>query len=284
MSDSVLLKTLPRIPSIIYTFWEGDLTVIADLCIKLMGRMNPHWRVVVLDSTYLLERPSGYDALSVQAKSDWARTSMIAETGGVWLDATCIMLRPIESWVDVNSEALHAFLVPFGCDVAESWAFAAPSNCLLVQRWRDEFRNAIVGGFKMFNRTHDIPECLTNRLPYLTIHQALHVARQELPNEPVHLLPSTSDEGPYGIAERCKWDNSKIVHALSLLNLDQLSMPFIKLNGQMTKKIKFDLSAKPVGHIEKLLGAKFVKKRNILKFIVIVVCITVCFFVLKLIL
>lgn len=252
------------IPKIIYVFWEGKLNTFTNACFANIKSMNPDCKVILLSSKSVNNKPMNYDKLSVQAKSDWARVDAVSKTGGVWIDIGCIVLKPFDSWIDFNSTVFHAFEVPFGCNVIESWAFAAPKDCPLVNRWKNEFKQAIEKGFEIYNKENDKPQCLKSWLPYLTIHQALHIARKKVPHKHLKIMKSTSENMPFYEVSRCKWDNVCFVNTLK--NAKQLNSIFIKLTGSMNTAVNkvgirrmnmIELLRKnKYSHVERVLGIR----------------------------
>lgn len=252
------------IPKIIYVFWDGKMNTFVSSCFENIQRMNPKFKVILLSSKSISDKPINYEKLSVQAKSDWARVDAVSKTGGVWIDISCIVLKPFESWIDFDSDTFHAFEVPFGCDVIESWAFAAPKNCPLVHAWKNEFKQAIEKGFEIYNNENDAPKCLKSWLPYLTIHQALHIAREKISHKNLKILKSTATNMPFYEVSKCKWDNSCFVNTLK--NAPKLDSIFIKLTGSMNIAINKVgvrrmniielLRKKKYSHVERVLGIR----------------------------
>ena len=245
------------IPRIIYVFWDGDMDVFTRACFENIKRMNPSCKVVLLSSDTIENKPKNYDTLKTQAKSDWARVEYISKTGGVWIDIHCVVLKPFESWVDFTSDAFHGFYIPFDCDVIESWAFAAPKNCPLVTQWKNEFKNAIELGFETYNQENEIPDCLKGELPYLTIHQALHVARKKVPDKKLKIMSSTEKHMPYHLISEYKWNSERFVNML--MKADVLDSIFIKLNGGIRGPINIlnlQPNASPTSHFERVLHVR----------------------------
>ena len=253
------------IPRIIYVFWDGDMDVFTTACLENIKRMNPSCKVVLLSSDTIENKPTHYDTLSPQAKSDWARVESVSKTGGIWIDIHCIVLKPFESWVDFTSDAFHGFYIPFGCDVIENWAFAAPKNCPLVMEWKNEFKNAIEVGFETYNEKNEIPDCIRTWLPYLTIHQALHIARKKVPDKKLKILSSTDTHMPYHLISKYHWNNTRFIDML--LKANDLDSIFIKMNGGMRAPIN-NLKLQPTSlrdsHFERVLHISDAKSINII--------------------
>jgi hypothetical protein len=68
---------------------------------------NPDWVIVYLTDTnirnYLDDIDYMYDekkTISMQAKSDIIRLSLLNRYGGIWADATMLCMRPLNQWID----------------------------------------------------------------------------------------------------------------------------------------------------------------------------------------
>lgn len=272
------------IPKIVYVFWDGTMDTYTTACLRNIQKMNPAFKVVVLSSETTEDKPDNYDALFVQAKSDWARVDAVCKTGGVWIDISCIVLKPFEAWIDFDSDAFHGFEVPFDCDLVENWAFAAPKGCPVLLQWRWQFKKAIEDGFEKYNRNNEIPPCLEKWLPYLTNHQALHVAWKSVPNQEVRIVDSTSKDMPYHLISVCEWNNSRFVELLR--REKHLTSVFLKVNGQMKKELEWkgvrEMTAEEVSdidrysHVERLLKIRIGEGGQArLTFLVVSICVLI---------
>lgn len=179
--------------------------------------------------------PRGWENLTMQHLSDLVRLELVGSLGGVWLDASVALTQPLESWVPEVSKdgALRGFDLDFallqrkevsaaGADwqrhfhsdgallpisdppppqrVFESWAFAAPRDCLALRLWREEFRRAVAadGGPKGYcdllladpASAAYLPTSLRRWLPHLTVHATLARMRHARPEAPVSTLPA----------------------------------------------------------------------------------------------
>jgi len=242
------------IPKIIYVFWEGNMNVFIRACFNNIKRMNPGFEVKLLTSESIDQKPKNFDDLKVQHKSDWARIEAIAKTGGVWIDISSIVLKPFDSWIDFDSDTFHGFEVPFGCDVIENWAFAAPKGCPLIDAWKKELKKAFDIGFKTYNKENDKPECLKSWLPYLTMHQALHIARRKIQYKNIKILKSTAINMPFNLISQCGWDSECFIKKLK--NEKKLHEIFLKLNGSLTNQI-ISKGIREMNFIEKVFKDKF---------------------------
>ncbi len=254
-------------PRIIYVFWhegEAKLPVFIAACLRRMRKMCPSFTIVVLDNDSLGPLPKGYHSLRVAHKSDWAKVCKIAETGGIWIDISCVLLKPVESWVDMQSDALQGFCFPSDRDIMENWAFAAPRACKLVLLWREEFRTAIERGLRHYIAENTPPASLKDHVPYLTQHLALHVARSKAPWEPIVI--HNSEDGPFMLHKMCNWKLCEHYHTDALPDI-----PFIKMRGDEVKQIR----ASPLSDMERILEIR-IEKRHTAISIVLSILVLVC--------
>ena len=99
-------------------------------CIAQIAKINPGWLVYVMYPENPLSIAGISDPFPVGGKgpidiahvADWYRASVMAKHGGVWIDASSVALKPVTSWVDVNSPALQGFAAPWSNDTMENWA------------------------------------------------------------------------------------------------------------------------------------------------------------------
>ena len=196
------------IPRRLFTFWrDGPMAAgtraaveseLVKCCLALMQYRctADRWTFRLLRGaeTDLPDPPVDPSGLSGAQLADWYRLCALSAYGGVYLDATCILLQPIEKWVDLRSEAVQGFeFVPDG-DTMESWAVAAPGGSAFCARWRDEFGKALKMGVRSYCDSlprHVLTHPLCESLPYLAIHAAWRVVRAEMPETPFRLVCAT---------------------------------------------------------------------------------------------
>ena len=100
----------------------------------------PDWEVHVLSRAnlrdYLDEErlPVGWRDLNVLQLSDLIRLEVLAERGGVWLDATVALVEPLEAWVPELSE--QGALIGFDIDFALLQAKEVSPSC---SGWAEHF-------------------------------------------------------------------------------------------------------------------------------------------------
>lgn len=215
---------MTSIPKHYYTYWHS-LTPpdLVQLCFDRFEELNPGWTGHILNERDLakIPHPKNFDKINTPAhRADWVRCYTLAKHGGVWLDSSIIMLKPLESWVDMDFNGLQGFWIG---DAFENWAFAVPQNCPFMSAWRDEFQNAIEVGFDTYATMPRVQPLakLQKGLPYLTMHLCWRVVRAKMPDYPLKATQST--DGPFVV--------QKSTHFLTLFTVLKLSFfPKSKLN------------------------------------------------------
>lgn len=95
------------VPRQIYMLWdrpEAEWPQIVRLCIPLWRDLNPGWDITLFDDATMRAElaqdyaPEVIDALAVQGRADLLRIKLLASRGGVWIDATCLPLKPLDRW------------------------------------------------------------------------------------------------------------------------------------------------------------------------------------------
>ena len=258
------------VPKVLYMFWhDGKPGKELRHMISLAKRMNPTWKVRLLSEKSPCAKPQGFEKLQPAHKSDWYRISYIEKYGGVWMDISCIHLRPLETWVDLRSAALQGFRWPGRTTTMENWAFAAAPHNAFVREWKREFESAIVMGFATYERRYDKTLLGSDTemfvLPYLTQHAAWRVVRRRVP-EAKHpefrvTMRRSMDpaSGPLFFSMAFD-DGDEMARLLSTASADRYrQMPFIKLRGwdrEGLRELLTESERVPCGHVMKLLRWK----------------------------
>ena len=130
------------IPKVIWFLWFQGIErapLVVRKCLESWTVCNPGWRIVTLSEKNIAQYGStDYQSgnlarLSPQQKADLLRLDLLAHHGGVWADATCFCVRPLDDWLEVNlSSGFFAFHRPGPDRLISSWFLAAePDNVLM---------------------------------------------------------------------------------------------------------------------------------------------------------
>lgn len=126
------------LPKIIWFLWLQGLEnapIEVKECYKSWVRNNPGWKINFIDA----ENISQYVTLpewpvASYVASELLRINLLAEHGGVWVDATCYCVRPLEEWLPAYMTAgFFAFNRPGPDRMLSSWFMASyPQNSITV--------------------------------------------------------------------------------------------------------------------------------------------------------
>ena len=134
----------------IWSYWqqgEERAPGLVQLCLESWRRLNPGWRIVVLDERSLsdfagiagvvnLDRSD----ITVQKVSDLARLCLLREHGGVWTDATVFCRVPLNEWLpEYAATGFFAFANPGVDRLLSSWFLAAARDNLLLDGFHRAF-------------------------------------------------------------------------------------------------------------------------------------------------
>lgn len=132
------------IPRIIWFLWFqglGNAPYAVRKCHESWVVRNPSWELVCLDDASLQAVASAdyyagsFATLSRQQRSDLLRLDLLARHGGVWADATCFCVQPLDSWLPPNLDSgFFAFSRPHPDRIISSWFLAAEPQNILVSR------------------------------------------------------------------------------------------------------------------------------------------------------
>lgn len=144
-----VMQTANIIPLNIWSYWEGPNNKYIDICYKSWLKHCPNYNIVVLNSKNLIKylpeiRFNNFKHKDSQARiSDYVRFNILVKYGGIWLDATIIITRPL-IWVEnYKTEFVgywrQASTTSKKYKVVESWFLACSRNNKFMRLWRDEF-------------------------------------------------------------------------------------------------------------------------------------------------
>lgn len=200
---------------VIYTYWhEAPFPPLMMHCVSSWTSLNPDYEVVIVDKRFAMEHlspPEWFAELIPQHQADWVRLKLLAERGGVWLDATSYLLKPVTAWAS-DDKALSIFAIDGfdkqkkdlkvkimkridcrGSVRLENWALACPKGHDFVLAWFDQFETACALGHVAYvarlKKQGLYPKCFVHRLPYFNQHLAASVVyHNRLHRDPVRVL------------------------------------------------------------------------------------------------
>lgn len=168
------------IPKNIYSYWDSEVyPPLVIHCISSWKRLNPSFEVFIYSDDMIKKTfnpPEEYFKLCPAHKSDWSRLQLLKTYGGVWLDATIFLHKPLSSWIDFKSNNLHIFKPPLlfsKYEMFDNWAFACTRNDTFIISWFELLNNSLEMGhsnfIKKIKETDQCPQ-FDNDLPYFMMH------------------------------------------------------------------------------------------------------------------
>ncbi len=131
----------------IYSLWlqgRENAPELVRINFDRWERLNPDYELVVLDKTtaqpYLADFPIDPNKLTVQTFSDILRVRLLAQTGGIWTDASVYPVKPLSKWLHTHMQRQTFFAytnpsryhMPIG-----SWFLVAREDCPMIKKWND---------------------------------------------------------------------------------------------------------------------------------------------------
>ncbi|GBQ29842.1 hypothetical protein AA0472_3119 [Acetobacter estunensis NRIC 0472] len=234
------------IPRIVWMYWDGDTKPpLVEATIARVRALNPDHDVRLLDNRSVREHIEApfleRSDLAAALKSDLIRLELLAQYGGIWVDATCIFHESLQ-WVHDASCSDSADLVAYyraqdtqdrRFPIIESWFLACPPQTTLVQVWRDELRKVLTLGRDAYFRSlvarpdYDTIRQGIERPEYLLVYLAEQIALREA--EASALFLRKAEDGPFLYQMAVRWDRERIATLLCRLDAPVTPPPVIKL-------------------------------------------------------
>jgi hypothetical protein len=220
------------IPKIIWSYWDNPETVpkTVKLCMESWKKQNPNYEIRMLNkvnfSEYvkiedeILNNPN-YNDIPAHF-SDLVRIHALEKYGGVWVDSSMLMSKPLDSWLfeESDKEFYGFYFAGFTTTkpVIENWFFACKQNSKFMKLWLQEYLNvskyASIEEYVNSRKEMDIDITKINGPIYLFQHVAAQKVLQ-IDKYPIDKLSlSMAEEGPYKYLVEANWDSNKGVHSL----------------------------------------------------------------------
>ncbi|PAT35116.1 glycosyltransferase family 32 protein [Vandammella animalimorsus] len=252
------------IPRVIWTYWhDAQPPLVVQRCIDSWRRLNPQHTVHLLHAgnvrQFLPDLPEALAQLNIAKQTDWMRLALLQRHGGIWLDASIILTRPLDDWLPALQQAQRADFVGFYLDgyttapdfpVIESWFLAAPAGNPFIAQWLARFHAAVVeqgtasylqtlrqqGRFAQYTQNIGEPS-------YHTIHvvaqEVLHQAVALPPAQPWRLALLRAEDSAYWLHLQARWKRRPLYARLLWAPGDASRWPaLVKLRGGERNKLE----------------------------------------------
>lgn len=146
--STLLNMTINKLPKIIWIIWFQGLEGAPDVvkcCYASWIEKNPGWKIILItDSNYKdyfdLDSAVAKERISIQERSNILRMGLLAEHGGVWVDATCFCSVPLDSWIhNYTKSGFFIFRDPGEDRIISNWFIASVKNQHLTKSFNMEY-------------------------------------------------------------------------------------------------------------------------------------------------
>jgi hypothetical protein len=115
--DDMVTSAGPAVPRRIFSYWDkgfDSAPEIVQLCVSSWRHFNPDYEFVLLDAWSAADMfpelfgQASFQRSNVQVQSDLLRLHAVTRMGGIWLDTTVFLTKPLD--LIVNSSLPSCFL------------------------------------------------------------------------------------------------------------------------------------------------------------------------------
>lgn len=240
------LKRYDRIPKVVWIFWADPiLPAEVNACVSRIKKLNPSYQINLLDKNTInqyIDIDINNEKMPLANISDLIRLKLLKNFGGVWLDATIIMNKPLDWFIDDNQNNID--LIAFyretstsnnAYPVLESWFLAAPKESHYINRWLENFQIVESIGsksyFEMVSNRTDYAEIKQRISPpeYLIVYLANQITMKEI--DSCNLKLYLADKSAYIIQDTLGWRAYKTHAYLNILDAPIELSPIYKLTS-----------------------------------------------------
>jgi hypothetical protein len=229
----VMASDMNGVPRRIWILWTQGLDQMPSVprgCIESWAQHNAGWDIKILTGETLCQwadprlcRPDAQSQRPYRL-SELARLSLLATHGGVWVDATCYCMKPLDEWLpDCLDSGFFAFDRPGRDRLMSSWFLASRPSGYIPQQmfealgryylgrrlvdagWRRVVRRTLDGALNRSIRTTSLwfawplPELGIS--PYLSFHYLFNLLTKTDPSfrEIWERTVKVSSDGPHSL-------------------------------------------------------------------------------------
>ncbi len=234
------------VPRIVWTYWDDARPPsLVRACLESWLEHAGRFELRLLDDGNLGDwidaLPPGLERDPIR-RSDWIRLDLLRRHGGIWIDASSIVTRPLD-WVLDEQHATGADLVGYFLrryttdarfPVVENWCMAAPPGSRFIADLHDEFTHHVLAGsnkdyidrlvaLDLYGRVRqniEIPH-------YLSMHLAAQVVMQTRGGYRMAL--GAAEDGPFFYHDASRWNRNALRARLLLREAGEAVPALIKL-------------------------------------------------------
>lgn len=249
-----------NIPKKIWSYWhDTNLPKFVQICIQSWKKYNPDYEIVVLNKDAVKQyvhipeninnHPNFND--SIQRYTDLVRLYVLEEHGGVWLDASILMKKPLDVIFEKKPGDFYAYYIDEFTEnknypVIENWFFACEKGCPFVNAWKEEFLR-----LKDYENVTEYVKDTTKTVDKQKIlwpeYLAMHVSAQkvlQIDKYPLDkLVLYRAEDEPLYYFEKSGWDYEKSVQ-MTCDESDKINVPFLKFVNPQRNIIESEIDGK----------------------------------------
>lgn len=167
-----------KVPKIIWSYWDSDeIPEIVKLSIKSWKKTSPQYKINFMNQKNVEEYvslPNNWKTLPAYRQSDIIRLRLLEKYGGVWIDASTILLEDLDKFI--SEDNLTLFITPrstFENPVFENWFISAPPNNKVIKLWIEEVLIALSNLKEYIDKSNDYNKKYIKNSYYHICHLAL---------------------------------------------------------------------------------------------------------------
>ena len=116
---------------IVWSYWDGPSNDLLDQSLESWEKYFKGWQIKILNKktikNYKLLKPKNYNQLTPTTKSDVIRLNLLYQYGGLWLDRTIIINKPI-TWLKKYEKYSYFSFLYNKQKTIESWFLMVPKK------------------------------------------------------------------------------------------------------------------------------------------------------------
>lgn len=243
MNRSEYTDYVQPIPKKVWTYWDSEqLPYVVEKCIENWRKVLPDYTIVLLNKNNLRQHVSIPDEIVNHPNfndfparfADLVRIYVLAEHGGVWMDASIMLNEHFDSWMFNGTADFYGYHIEIhnGWPVIENWFFACTKHNDFVRLWKEEFLQ-----LKNFDHVSKYIESRNNlgidhsigHPDYLTMHLSAQKVLQ-IDKYPIEQLSlKNARDGPFLFLRNNDWDSKKGLE--DACTNKEIRNPMMKIRG-----------------------------------------------------
>lgn len=246
-------------PQVIWTYWhDAELPLLVKQCIVGWRRLNPEYHINVITAAnmaqYVEYIPEQLAQLNIAKQTDWLRLTLLKQYGGVWLDASIILTKPLSCWlepalsddkVEFTGFYLDKYNATASYPVIDSWFLAAKPGSAFIADWLKVFQQeVIINGTEHYLTKLAAEQRLAAYQQNITgpDYHTVHVAAQQVIQQPnatahYHLLLLRAEDSAFQLQQQLNWKRRRLYWRLLALDVENNIPALIKLRGGERRKL-----------------------------------------------